>query len=166
MNIVLRNAKREDCKELSNIKHKVWLTTYRGIYDDSDLDNYDYLKHENKFISKLDELYVIESDDTLIGYFSFGVPRHNYLDYTHCINSLYILEGYKGKGIGRRVFEFIDNYCKNNNISKYFTNCNKYNTNALGFYLKMGGVVTLLEDTNEDKAAHQYYIEFKKRVNS
>ena len=53
IDLIIRKAKEEDCKILSIIKHKVWLTTYRGIYDDSDLDNYDYLYHENKFKSKL-----------------------------------------------------------------------------------------------------------------
>ena len=54
-------------------------------------------------------------------------------------------------------------YCNKNNINGYFTNCNKYNIKALGFYLKMGGVITCLEDKDQSKEAHQYFIEFKKR---
>ena len=163
IDLIIRKAKEEDCKILSIIKQKVWLTTYRGIYDDSDLDNYDYLYHENKFKSKLDELYVLENDNKLIGYFSFGIPRHKYLDYTHCINSLYILKEYQGNGIGRKVFEYINNYFLDNIIEKYIVNCNKYNDKALGFYLKMGGIITNLDDTSDSKAAHQFYIENKRR---
>ena len=46
----IRLAKFTDCSTLSIIKRKVWETTYRGIYPDEKLDNYDYRKHEEKFI--------------------------------------------------------------------------------------------------------------------
>ena len=158
----IRRAIISDCLILSKIKHDIWITTYRGIYDDSDLDNYDYEYHKVKFENKIYELYVIEDSNNIIGYFSFGKPRHNYLDHTHCINSLYILDTYQGKGIGKSVFKYIDEYCNANNINKYFVNCNKYNTKALGFYLKMGGVISKLDDSEIDKASHQYYIEYKR----
>ena len=163
MSTIIVKANRDDCKILSRVKRDVWLTTYRGIYEDDKLDNYDYLYHENKFISKLEELYVIKDNSEIVGYFSFGIPRYKYKDYKYCINSLYILNNYQGKGIGKRVFAFINDYCSENNIEGYFTNCNKYNTKALGFYLKMGGVITNLEDKDKSKEAHQYFIEFKKR---
>lgn len=162
IDIKIRKALEKDCKLLSRIKHKVWLTTYRGIYDDSELDDYDYSYHENKFKNKIDELYVVINNEDIIGYFSFGIPRHEYLDYEYCINSLYILNEYQGKGIGRYIFEYIDKYCDDNNILKFFVNCNKYNDKALGFYLKMGGVITKLDDKDENKAGHQYYIEYKR----
>ena len=158
----IRRAIISDCLILSKIKHDIWITTYRGIYDDSDLDNYDYEYHKVKFENKINELYVIEDSNNIIGYFSFGTPRHEYLDYTHCINSLYVIKAYQGQGIGRKVFEYIDEYCNANNINKYFVNCNKYNTKALGFYLKMGGVISKLDDSEIDKASHQYYIEYKR----
>ena len=163
MSINIVRANKDDCKALSKVKHDVWNTTYRGIYEDSKLDDYDYKYHENKFIDKLDELYVIKDENDIVGYFSFGVPRYVYKDYKYCINSLYILNTYQGKGIGKKVVSFINDYCKDNNIDRYFTNCNKYNENALGFYLKMGGVITSLMDDDELKEAHQYFIEFKKR---
>ena len=60
------------------------------------------------------------------------------------------------------MFEYINKYCIDNNIDKYFVNCNKYNEKALGFYLRMGGIISKLEDDSEDKAGHQYYLEYKK----
>ena len=78
-----KKASEHECKELSIIKNKVWLTTYKGIYDD-------------------------------------------------------------------------------NGILKFFVNCNKYNKDALGFYLKMGGSIAMLDDTSEHKSYHQYYIEYKR----
>jgi len=161
-NIIITNAKNSDCKGLSYIKHEVWLTTYKGIYSDDKLNNYDYKEHEKKFLKNIDGLYVIKDDDKIIGYFSFSYPRHNYKNYNHSLNSLYILKEYQARGIGRRVFEFINKYCRENNIDSYFTNCNKYNENALKFYLKMGGVITNLEDDALDRERHQYYIEFKR----
>ena len=162
MNIVIRKAKESDCKQLSIIKKQVWNDTYRGIYSDEKLDNFEYHKHEEKFKSNIDGLYVILEEEKLIGYFSFSYPRYEYKNYAYSLNSLYLLSCYKRKGIGRKVFEFIDNYCKENLINGFYTNCNKYNENALNFYLKMGGKVTNLVDEGEDKSTHQYFIEFKK----
>jgi len=161
MNFEFVKAQKEDCYKLSRIKKEVWLTTYRGIYSDEDLDNYDYLKHENKFINGLDGLYLIRSNNNIIGYFNFSYPKYPYKDYKYCLNSLYILQEFQGNGIGTKVFDFINEYCIENNINSYFTSANKYNNKAYSFYLKMGGIEECLEDEGIDKSTHQYRIVFK-----
>ena len=158
----IEKAREEYCGKLAIIKKKVWNTTYRGIYNNDELDNYDYKYHENKFLNKINDTYVIFEDEEIIGYFSFGKPKYEYKDYKYCLNSLYILKEYQGKGIGREVFNYISDYCNKENIKKYFVNCNKYNTKALGFYQKMGGIICGLVDEGEEKSKHQYYIEFKR----
>ena len=45
MSYIIRLAKEEDCNELSKLKHDVWNETYRGIYDDNKIDNFDYKKN-------------------------------------------------------------------------------------------------------------------------
>ena len=42
MSYIIRLAKEEDCNALSKLKHDVWNETYRGIYDDNKIDNFDY----------------------------------------------------------------------------------------------------------------------------
>ena len=45
MSYIIRLAKEEDCNELSKLKPDVWNETYRGIYDDNKIDNFDYKKN-------------------------------------------------------------------------------------------------------------------------
>ena len=154
-------ASKEDCCTLSKIKKEVWNTTYRGIYNDKDIDEFDYKKHEQKFIDGLDGLYLIKFDDNVIGYFCFSYPKYPYKDYKYSLNSLYILKEYQGNGIGKKVFDFIMKYCIDNNISEFFTSANKYNINAQKFYSKMSGVLESIYDEGDDKSYHQCNFVFK-----
>ena len=49
MNYIIRLATEDDCNELAKLKHKVWQTTYRGIYSDDKIDDFDYEKSINSF---------------------------------------------------------------------------------------------------------------------
>ena len=43
-----RLARINDSYDLSYLKKEVWETTYRGIYDDEVIDNYDYAQKVTK----------------------------------------------------------------------------------------------------------------------
>ena len=68
----VRLANRNDIKKLALLKQIVWDETYRGIYSDNIIDNFDYEKSENKFKMIIDDnrfsLYVVESNNELINY--------------------------------------------------------------------------------------------------
>lgn len=160
-NVKFIKANKEDCYTLSKIKKEVWNTTYRGIYSDKDIDEFDYKKHEQKFIEGLEGLYLIKFDNNVIGYFCFSYPKYPYKDYQYCLNSLYILKDYQGNGIGKKVFDFIIKYCNDNDIGEFFTSANKYNEKAQKFYVKMGGVLENVRYEGEDKSSHQFDFVFK-----
>lgn len=150
MEIVLANI--DDSKELSYLKKRVWETTYRGIYSDEKIDNYDYLKREEKFktliTSNNQQVYVCKDNRKIIGYIVIGEPLHEKLEgYPIAINDLGIDENYRGQGIGRMFFEIV----KSKNI-KFFNCCNYYNYKAQKFYEKMGGRVvrTDLDETSKE----------------
>ena len=151
--------------ELSKVKHSAWLTTYRGIYDDDKLDNYDVLEHAKKFEKLLyDEnvlLYCIYENEQMVGFFSYGKHLREYKDFVYYLRQLYLTSNAQGKGIGRQVFEFIRKDLKSKGVTKFFTNCNVYNLGSLKFYEKMGGVITLKECEGEDLSTHQAYIEYE-----
>ena len=163
MNIYFRLATIADLQVLSILKKQIWFTTYKGIYKDEELENYNHNHHEQKFKKYIENgqlVYLILNDQTPIGYFSIGEPRYKYKNHVLSLNSLYILNDYQKMGIGKKVFEFIFDYCKKANLKTFYTCCNMYNNGAYQFYLKMGGECTHFEKYDEDKASHQYYIEF------
>ena len=108
MNYIIRLATINDCDELSRLKQKVWNETYRGIYSDEKIDNFDYKKNSEKFLNIINnpniELYVVEDNNKLVGYMDYGKPYRPYKDYEQEIGLLYLLKEYQGNGIGRKLF--------------------------------------------------------------
>ena len=68
MAYTIRKATITDCNELSYLKHKMWETTYRGIYPDDRIDKYDYEKNKYKFLK------IINLGAFSLFYLSFVLP--------------------------------------------------------------------------------------------
>lgn len=143
--IELRKATAEDARLIAQARQIVWKETYRGIYPDCKLDEYDVEFYEAQDRSRIcapgQHYYVFVDEEKCAGYFSFG-PYHygTYRDFYLCINHLYILNEYKGRGLGKLAFDTITQFCKENNIPKFFCGCNANNLPAVSFYLHMGGI--------------------------
>ena len=58
MDYIIRLATEKDCVELSKLKQRVWNETYRGIYSDEKIDNYDF-KNVLKRIIGIDKIDII-----------------------------------------------------------------------------------------------------------
>lgn len=157
--IVIRNAQIDDAYEMALVRHNVWETTYRGIYDDSLIDNFDYQKAEQSFkdkINKKDSIFKVAlADDKIVGYICFNKADNQYKDYKYIINYLHILKSYQGKGIGKTFFNIVKQYAKDNNINKFYVSCNKYNYGAHKFYEKMGGIKDYVDDIKKNKQDEQ-----------
>ena len=160
MNYIIRLANKNDCQELSNLKHIVWEETYRGIYSDNKIDNFDYEKNKEKFLNMIlnqnIELYVVEVNGKLIGYMDCGRPYRPYKNYEQEIGLLYLLKEYQRKGIGKKLFNIAYNRIKENGYNEFFICCNKYNS-AKEFYKKMGGIIDKIDNDNVDKSIPQIY---------
>lgn len=159
MSYNIRLALKKDCNELSKLKHNIWQDTYRGIYSDDKIDNFDYEKNKFKFLSLVNnpdiKLYVVEDRDKIVGYMSFGVPIRPFKDYEQEIGLLYILKEYQGRGIGKKLFNLAYNSIKKKGFREFFISCNKYNVSAQKFYEKMGGEIISIDEDNEDKSISQ-----------
>ena len=162
---VIRLSNLDDCDELSKLKQKVWNETYRGIYSDEKIDNFDYQKNSEKFAGIIMDpnvnLYVVEDNNKLVGYMDYGIPYRPYKDYKQEIGLLYLLKEYQKKGIGKELFTLALNKIIENGYEEFFVSCNKYNMNALAFYKKMGGTVDEVDDDNIDKSIPQVKFIYK-----
>lgn len=152
-NVLIRLATLDDCSNLSRLKKDVWETTYRGLYPDDKIDNYNFDEHEKKFkniiLDDTKYLYVAETNNKLIAYIEFGLPMRPYKAYTQEIGLFYISKEYQKQGLGTKLFKLAYDNLKNSNENKFFISCHKYNFNAINFYKKMGGI---LIDTDDDDA--------------
>lgn len=167
MEITVKKASPSDARLLAQTRHIVWQQTYRGIYPDSKLDDYDlelYICRDREKLEDPNNHYFLFMDGPdCVGYFSFG-PYHYgvYKDFTLCINHLYILDGYKRQGLGRCAFDLIAQHCRENEISKFFCGCNANNLPAVAFYHHMGGIEGDTADhalPKEDQIIHfEFYL--------
>ncbi len=167
MNYKIRLANKNDINNLAILKQKVWDETYRGIYDDDIIDNFDYEKEKKVFQSILENenilLYVVESNDTLVGFMDVGEPVRKFKDYKQEIGLLYLTKDFQKMGIGRKLFNLGYDKIKSNGYDSFFISCNKYNTNARQFYEKMGGKLITVDEDNANKRSVQvkYHYDIK-----
>ena len=46
-------AAKEDVPEIIALRHQIWGTTYRGIYPDDMIDNFDWVWHQEKELLRI-----------------------------------------------------------------------------------------------------------------
>ena len=165
MAFILRPARPEDAPLITNTRRAVWEQTYRGIYPDEKLDHYDHehhLQRDTQLLSDpLQHYYLFFDGDRCVGYFSFGPYNYGtYKDFTLCLNSLYVLDGCKGRGLGRMAFSTLRAYAREQGIDRFFCGCNVHNLRAQGFYRHMGGQTGEICTGHADKSEDIIYFEF------
>ncbi|MDD2203667.1 MAG: GNAT family N-acetyltransferase [Bacilli bacterium] len=143
-NIIIRDVKIEDIPQMAIVRQNVWSTTYRGIYEDESIDNFDYAKVEQSFREKTAipnvMFKVALCDNKIVGYVCFGKIDNPYKESDYCIRYIHILKDCQGAGLGRKFFNMILEYIAMNNIKSFYVSCNKYNYPAHKYYEKMGFV--------------------------
>ena len=129
----------EDVPSVIGLRHKIWGTTYRGIYPDCMLDDFDWEWHREKELARINApayaVYLIRKGQQDIGY----LTMHHAGRVT--LQSLYIVSEYQRNGIGRKAFDFVRAYCQKHDVRSFICHCVPENYNARIFYEKMGGTV-------------------------
>ncbi len=143
---------------LGILRYKAWASTYRGIYPDEMIDQFDYGWHREKDIIRLRNPayrnWFILVKGERIGYLTLrhGEPM--------LLQSLYLLPRAQKQGVGRQTFDFIRQYCLDNGISAFCCHCQPDNHNAIGFYEKMGGIIVDRDEDNEERWQNSVIFEF------
>ena len=160
MNVEFVPAKASNAAAISTLRQRIWDTTYRGIYPDAVIDDFDYdwhLQHDLKKISDPSFMaYLIKYGEENIGYFIF-----QHVDSRIWLHSLYVLQDYQHKGIGKQALSVLNDCCREKGIRRFSCNCNPYNENAMRFYQRMGGVVTKTDTGHENRQEDQVKFEFE-----
>lgn len=144
MNYIIRKRTKEDCKALAHIVTVAWNETYRGIVPDEFLDNLYSNEEErsnnsyNKFDEKDNHQYVLEVDGHIVGFVKVGESDET--DYQNCgeIHALYIINGYKGYGFGKKLIDAGIKELKEMNFDKMIIGCLVGNSSNK-FYEHIGG---------------------------
>lgn len=98
-------------------------------------DHHDYQEKKiqkalQEFIGKKEHgiIYLIEYENKVVGYFilTFGWSLE-YFGRDLFIDEIFIKEPFRGRGFGKKSFDFIEQYVKDNNIKAIHLEVNKYN---------------------------------------
>ena len=163
--IKLVKASAADAPVIAATRQLVWDQTYRGIYPDETIDSYDlafYTDRDRRRMEEPDQHYYLFMDENrCVGYFSYG-PYHygQYKDFQVCLNNLYILDGFKGCGLGKQALSILREYCRNLGLDKFFCGCNANNHPAINFYRHMGGIAGDEARTDVPKQDQIIHFEF------
>ncbi len=163
--ITWKKAELADIPLVVATRHKAWLSTYRGIYPDEWLDNFDYEMHTNReekmYQNSTVQTYVVMDGEDCQGYFTFCLSEKPIWRDYHCrLVSLYLLPQYQGMGFGKAILSFILRKCFSAGYDKLFLSCQPQNTNAMNFYRHMGGVVIAENIGNEHPEEDSTEFEF------
>ena len=145
MDLEIRQITLEDIPHVVNIQIKGWQTAYRGIIDDEYLDslNAEEKKVKRKRDFNKSPFVVAVLDGEIVGFcrYLYEVVSNDGEGYDSEVMALYVKPNLKGKGIGRRIFEYVRNDLLNHGKKKMILWCLKDNMPSRAFYEKMGGKI-------------------------
>ena len=144
MNFIIRKKERKDCAAVAHVVTVAWNETYKGIVPDEFLNNL-YINEDeraknsyNNFNEKENHQYVLEVDNKVVGFVNVGSSDEK--DYENCgeIHAVYIINGYKGHGYGKKLIDAGIQELKSMNFDKMVIGCLDGNPSN-EFYKHLGG---------------------------
>ena len=133
--------KVEDKKQISIIAalaEEIWQEAFTPIIGSAQveymLEKFQSVNSISRQISNEDYQYFQLNQATLpIGYISFKIHDNELF-----LSKFYILSKYRNQGFGKQTINFIEQQAVKANAGQISLTVNKYNTNAIKAYLKMG----------------------------
>lgn len=151
-------AEEADAERIAKMRQRVWATTYRGIYPDEMIDDFDLSWHAEKDRQRIRHrsyaVWLIVRSGEPVGYVI--CKRGNPV----LLMSLYLLEEYRGQGIGRQAMAMVRRFCREQGASGFICHCQPDNQNARAFYEKEGGVMVGAEMDNEESWQNSVIYQF------
>lgn len=148
MNYIIRKKERKDCYDIARVVTIAWNETYKGLVPDEFLNNL-FLNEEeraknsyNKFDENNNHQYVLEVDNKIFGFVNVGSTDESAYDNCGEIHAVYIINGYKGYGFGKKLIEAGIEELKSMGYNKMIIGClvgnpsNKFYEHIGGKYIK------------------------------
>ena len=143
---------------LGVLRQQAWSATYRGIYPDDMIDQFDFKWHEARDLQRFQSPnfyhWLIKENDKNIGYLTIRTADFVYL------YSLYLLPIAQKHGYGQQAMTFTARFCEEYGRPIFRCHCQPDNTNAMGFYRRMGGHIVEEDFDNIEKWQNTAVFEF------
>ena len=135
--IVIRNAQKEDVREIAEICVEDWKKAYRGIIDDDFLDSKSVDRQFDIEIKRYQENIVATDGNGILGYAWLKAIEDEAADCE--VIALYVKYASRNNGIGKRLLQYAIHSFREIGKSRMIIWCLKENREARKFYEKAGG---------------------------
>lgn len=137
---MLRKIAVQELAKVQSIAHRTWPTTFANILSTEQIDymlNWMYsLEMLESQLDKGHTFLLAEEKGEELGFAGFEL---NYSEGPKAkLHKIYLLPEAQGKGAGKALILEVADRAKKANQKSLLLNVNKYNQNAINFYLKMG----------------------------
>jgi ribosomal protein S18 acetylase RimI-like enzyme len=142
--ITIRKARPGDAAEIADVHDAAWRDAYRGIIPGRELERMIARRGPGwwrEAISRGSRLIVLDFDEAIGGYATYGRNRVPSLPYQGEIFELYIAPEFQGLGFGRRVFQAARRDLAEHGFPRMLIWALADNERALAFYSRLGGTV-------------------------
>lgn len=144
--VSIRPARPSDALGIAIVQAYTWKTTYTGLMPEAAIEARVRTLRQNaeairQSITTSGRTFLVaECQNTIVGFAACGLSRSEAYSEDGEVQALYVLQGFQGSGIGRRLFRRCGELLRQRGCAQMLVNCLAGNP-ALAFYEKMGGVV-------------------------
>ena len=142
--ITIRPARAADASDIAVVHDAAWRDAYRGIIPGRELEKMIARRGPRWWqaaIRRGSRLMVLEFDESIGGYASYGRNRVPALPYAGEIFELYLAPEFQGLGFGRRLFDSARRDLAEYGLISLLVWALADNQRAVDFYQRMGGSV-------------------------
>jgi ribosomal protein S18 acetylase RimI-like enzyme len=136
INIIAASTKQQ-FKDIASLANTIWREHYTPIIG---IEQVDYMieKYQSSgamYVQFIDgyEYFMIYYQSELIGYFSMKKRKDSLF-----LSKIYIAKDFRGQGFGKQAMDFVSKQANNLKCKSVTLGVNKYNTNSIEAYKKMG----------------------------
>ena len=140
--ITIRRARAPDATAIAEVHDTSWRDAYRGVIPGRELERLVARRGPRWWRAAIDRgsrLMVLDFDDHIGGYVSYGRNRVPVLPYRGEIFELYLAPEFQGLGFGRRLFSAARNDLAEHGFASALVWALSDNERAVAFYARLGG---------------------------
>jgi ribosomal protein S18 acetylase RimI-like enzyme len=148
--VTIRTARETDAEGIAEVHDAAWREAYFGLIPGQELEKMIARRGPQWWLSAIrrgSRLAVLDYDETIAGYASYGRNRVRSLPYEGEIFELYMAPQFQGLGFGKRLFDSALQDLVEHGYSSMIVWALAGNDRAIAFYRRLGG--KLVRETHE-----------------
>ncbi len=135
--ITVRNAEKEDVRQIAEILVEDWQKAYRGIMDSDFLDSMCVDQRYEIEVKRYQKYIVAADGPEILGYAWLEATEDEPADCE--VIALYVRYSKRNNGIGKLLMEYAVNHFRESGKKRMIVWCLKENAESRKFYEKVGG---------------------------